>query len=129
MERLNDTPPEERKPVKETSGEYLWKRLRPAGCVLVLMLMAAMLAVCFASGREPIEGYTPPQTTEYYAAHPEELVTELETNVFPALDAEISAEAGDGTVTVTIESASFASARGAILRYFDKSLFEFVQGE
>ena len=32
---------------KETSGEYLWRVLKPAGCVLVLILFVLYFVVCF----------------------------------------------------------------------------------
>ena len=38
---------EEREPEKETSGQYLWRVLKPAGCILVLLLFIAYLVVCF----------------------------------------------------------------------------------
>ena len=69
--------PDDKKP-RETSGQWLWKTLRPAGCVLVLVMAVLMVAYCLTQGRDPIRGYAPPQTTEYYAAHPDELLKELE---------------------------------------------------
>ena len=32
---------------KETSGEYLWRVLKPAGCILVLILFVLYFVVCF----------------------------------------------------------------------------------
>ena len=32
---------------KENSGEYLWRVLKPAGCVLVLLMFVAYLVICF----------------------------------------------------------------------------------
>ena len=34
-------------PNKELSGEYLWRVLKPAGCILVLLLFIAFLVMCF----------------------------------------------------------------------------------
>ena len=93
-----------------------------AGSVLVTV-------ICLTSGRDPIPGYEPPQTTEYYAAHLPELAAELEENVFPALSAySLAAEPGESTVTVTVEAGNLAAARSAILRYFDQSLLDFRHG-
>ncbi len=105
------------------------KTIRPAGMALFLLLAVLVTAICLTSGRDPIPGYRAPETTEYYAAHPDELVTELETNVFPALpEYEMSAEAGDGVALVTIDSDHFVAGRSALLRYFDESLFDFLRG-
>ncbi len=113
----------------ETAGQQFVKRIRPAGCVLFLALFVLVTAICFTSGRDPIRGYSAPQSTEYYAAHPDELAAELTENVFPALSAyTMTAEAGERGVTVTVTSGNLAAARSAVLRYFDRSLLEFRQG-
>ncbi len=97
--------------------------------MLFLALAVLVTAICLTSGRSPIPGYTPPETTEYYAAHPDALVRELEENVFPALPdyAMTAAVAADG-VTVTIDASDFVVGRAAILRYFDGDLITFVEG-
>lgn len=97
---------------------------------MALFLIVAVLvtAICLTSGADPIPGYKAPESTEYYAAHPEALVTELEQNVFPALpDYDMSAAAGEGGVTVTIDSEHFAKGRAAILQYFSVKLFTFIE--
>jgi len=110
----------------DSAGQAFIKRIGPAGCALFLALFALVTAICFTSGRAPIPGYAAPHDTAYYAAAPEELVRELEENVFPALsDYVLTAEAeGDGVV-VTVEEGNFVAARAALLRYFDGSLFTF----
>ena len=96
---------------------------------LFLILAVLVTWICLTSGRDPIPGYTAPQATEYYAAHPDELAAELEANVFPALpDYTMSADVTDGSVTVTVDSDHFVAGRAAILRYFDESLFTFQRG-
>ena len=113
----------------ETAGQQFVKRIRPAGCVLFLALAVLVTVICLTSGRDPIKGYEAPQSTEYYAAHPEELAAELTENVFPALTGyDLTAEAGENAVTVTVENGNLAAARSAILRYFDQSLLEFRRG-
>jgi hypothetical protein len=114
-----------------TAGQAFLQRIGPAGMALFLVLAVLVTWICLTSGRDPVPGYAAPQTTEYYAAHLDELAEELKTNVFPALpEYTMSAAAEDGgtTVTVTIDSEHFVAGRGAILRYFDESLFSFERG-
>jgi len=40
---------------KETSGEYLWRVLKPAGCVFVLLLFVAYLVFCFTYKSNPAQ--------------------------------------------------------------------------
>ena len=47
---------------KESSGEYLWRVLKPAGCILVLLLMVAFLVFCFTYRGDP--GADAPQAAE-----------------------------------------------------------------
>lgn len=114
-----------------TAGQAFLQRIGPAGMALFLILAVLVTWICLTSGRDPVPGYAAPQTTEYYAAHLDELAEELETNVFPALpEYTMSAAVPDGgtTVTVMIDSEHFVAGRGAILRYFDESLFSFERG-
>ncbi len=118
------------KPPKLTAGQQFVKNIRPAGCALFLILAVLVTAVCLTSGRDPIPGYEPPQTMEYYAGDPEALAAELEENVFPALpDYDMAVGVEGGTVTVTIDSDHFVVGRAAILRYFDEDLILFVRGD
>ena len=118
------------KPVpKDTAGQAFVKSIRPAGMALFLLLAVLVTAICLTSGRDPIPGYRAPETTEYYAAHPDALAAELESNVFPALpEYAMAAEALDNAVAVTIDSDHFVAGRAALLRYFDESLFDFQRG-
>ena len=114
-----------------TAGQDFLQRIGPAGMALFLVLAVLVTWICLTSGRDPIPGYAAPQSTEYYAAHLDELADELEANVFPALpDYTMSASVPDGgaTVTVTVDSDHFVAGRAAILRYFDESLFSFERG-
>lgn len=125
IERL-PTPSPEKKP--EQSGQWLWKNLKPFGCILCLVLMVAMIAVCFTAGTDPIPGYEPAMDEEYYAENIDELIAELEANVFPHVEGVLGCEAVDGKVAVTIAEGSFAVTRSAIIQYFDIELFEFIKG-
>ena len=122
---------DEREPVsRDTAGQDFVKRIRPAGCVLFIALAVLVTAICLTSGRNPIPGYKAPETTEYYAAHPEELAAELEENVFPALpDYDMTAAAENNAVTVTVDSDHFVVGRAALLRYFDESLLNFQRSQ
>ena len=124
-ERLPDTLPEERKS-PERNGVWLWKNLKPFGCILCLGLMVLMLIICFTAGRDPIPDYAAPMDTAYYAANLGELEKELENNVLPHLEGIVSCELSEGKVVITIEEHTFAATRAAVLRYFDSQLFEFI---
>lgn len=111
-----------------TAGQSFVKAIRPLGCVLFLGLAILVAAVCLTSGRKPIPGYEPSMTTEQYAADLSALEAELEGNVFPRLEYEMSAEVTGDTVTVTVEDENFVAGRAAVLRYFDESLLLFERG-
>ena len=122
-----DPLPESNRPA-ETAGQQFVKSIRPVGAALFLLVAVLVTVICLTSGRDPIPGYAPPETTEYYAAHPEALVRELEENVFPALpDYEMSAEAADGGALVTVDSEHYVAARAALLQYFSVSLLTFEE--
>ena len=125
-ERLRPDAAEEE---KTTSGQWLWKTLGPFGCVLVLALMGMALALCFTAGTDPIPGYEVPESSEYYAAHPDELARELTENVLPKLGSEASVSVSGGTVVVAVGPDRYAATRSALLHFFDRTLLEIVQAE
>ena len=48
---------------KQPSGQYLWRVLKPAGCILVLLLFVLYLVVCFTyKGSMPENTETTPNT-------------------------------------------------------------------
>lgn len=118
-----ESPLAEKKP--ETSSSWLWKNLKPFGCVLCLVCMAAMLFLCFNSGADPIPGYEPPQSREFYLENPEELAAEINANVAPALEYLLECYAEGDKVVVVIDNDHFAVTRSAVLRYFDGGNIEF----
>ena len=68
-----------------TAGQEFVRWIRPAGCVLFLVLAVAVGAVCLTAGRDPIPDYEPAHDTAWYAQNPEEFCEELEEEVFPHL--------------------------------------------
>ena len=40
---------------RESSGDYLWRVLKPAGCVFVLLTMILFLVFCFTYRHDPAE--------------------------------------------------------------------------
>lgn len=119
----------EKKEFKETAGMQFARAVKPAGCILILLILIGVLYLCFTSGTDPIPGYEAPQDTAYYSGHLEQLQTELQDNVFPKLEGEEESRIEDGRLTVVLENDSFAVSRSAILRYFDESLFEFQRAD
>ena len=119
--------PEHREEKKsEQSGQWLWKNLKPFGCILCLVIMVLTVTICLTAGKDPIPGYESPMDTEYYSQNLEEFAAELEGNVFPQLEGIIGWEKGEAKLIITIAEDNFAASRSALLRYFDAQLFEFV---
>lgn len=110
----------------ESAGQEFVRWLRPGGCILLIVIAVLVIAMCFISGQDPIPGYAPPQSSEYYAEHLDELKTELETNVFPIIGGVLDCSVQGDKLNVTLEASGFAVTRSAILRYYDIALFEFV---
>lgn len=48
--------PSEETEHKENSREYLWRVLKPGGCILVLLLTVLFLVFCFTWRNDPAEG-------------------------------------------------------------------------
>ena len=89
------------------------------------------LLICFTSGKKPIPGYESPHDSSYYSQNDvtlSELKSELEKNVFPYLKGITDSRVSNGKLVITIESDSYSISRSALLKYYDVSLFEFVQG-
>lgn len=112
---------------RESAGQEFVRWLGPTGCVIMLTVFVLMLATCFLSGRAPIPGYTPPQSSEYYAAHLDELKTELEKNVFSVMGGVEESRIDGGKLVITISAPDLDTTKAAVLRYYDAGLFEFVE--
>jgi hypothetical protein len=110
------------------AGQEFVKKIGIFGCIMFILLAVLVTVICFTAGRDPIPGYQSPEPAEYYALHLDKLEAELEENVFPKLEGVLDSYLKDGRLVVVISREDFAVSRAAILRYFDKSLFEFVEG-
>lgn len=77
-----------------------------------------------------VEGYEPPRDSAYYAAHPEELLAELQTNLLPKLDArDVELTLENGKLRVRAFEADLPALRLTFTYYYDKSLFLFSPKE
>ena len=113
------------------TGQEFVKKIKPFGSFLFLLIFVLFLLICFTSGKKPIPGYESPHDSSYYSQNDvtlTELKSELEQNVFPHLKGITDSKVSNGKLVVTIESDSYAVSRSALLKYYDVSLFEFIQG-
>ena len=55
---IEESPLREKK--KETSGEYLWRVLKPVGCFVVLLIFIVYLVFCFTYRSDPAQAPNPP---------------------------------------------------------------------
>ena len=109
---------------KELSGEYLFRVLKPAGCVAVLVIMVLVLLVCFTHRSDPILDYSPPQSVEYYEAHPASLVSELRANLLPYFPGADCREEG-GRVLVSAPENVMDSLQNALTLHFGDEIFDY----
>lgn len=110
------------------TGEDFVRKIKPIGCVLFLSLFVGFLLICFLGGA-PINGYTPPQDSEYYAEHLSELKEELEDNVFSELSGVVGCELSDNRLCITVTAEEFDDVKYAVTFYYDEELFEFLKEE
>lgn len=112
---------------KRDPGRELVLAMRPIGCVLVVLFTIACMALMLKSGPEDIPGYAPPESDAYYAQHLDELQSELEESVFPALEGIVSCENTGQALEIVIDREHYIPSRAVIIRYFHRDLFVFVQ--
>ena len=105
-----------------TAGEQFVKWIKPAGCVLFLGIFAAFLVICFTA-KAPVEGYTVPHDSQYYAQHLDELKAELETNLFPRLESIEDCYISGDKLKIIISDAGFEKSNKAITHYYGENLF------
>ena len=107
------------------TGEAFVKWLKPAGCALFLVLAILMTVTLFTAKGAPVKGYEAPESSEYYAENLSELASELESNMFPLMDAPASCAVSDGKIVVTAPKEKMPLVRNGIVYYYDEKLFEF----
>ena len=61
-ERDEESPLREKR--KETSGQYLWRVLKPVGCIAVLILFISYLVFCFTYKSDPALAPAQPAQTQ-----------------------------------------------------------------
>ena len=105
-----------------TAGEQFVKWIKPAGCVLFLGIFAAFLVICFTA-KAPVEGYTVPHDSQYYAQHLDELKAALETNLFPRLEGIEDCYISGDKLKIIISDAGFEKSSKAITHYYGENLF------
>ena len=109
---------------KELSGEYLFRVLKPAGCVAVLVIMVLVLIICFTHKSDPVLDYSPHQSPEYYESHPGDLVSELRAGLLPYFPGADCREEG-GVVVVSAPEKYMDSLKNALSLHFGEELFKF----
>ena len=107
------------------AGQEFVKMLKPAGCVIFIVVMICFFVICFRPATHPVEGYEAPHDSEYYAQHVDELKAELEDNLFPKLEGIADCTLKGNQLCISIEEDSFADTAGSIVYYYDKELFIF----
>ncbi len=108
------------------------KVLRPVGVVLFLLLGVLTVIVCLTADMGVPEIYESAHDAEYYLQseeHLQELIGELEENVFPEFDGEISAWVQDGQIRLRTDEDIFAKVKLVLRRDFDERLFYFENDE
>ena len=105
-----------------SAGEQFVKLIKPVGCALFLIVFVLYLVMCFTA-KAPVEGYTMPHDSQYYAQHLGELETELETNLFPKLDGIEDCYISGDKLKIIIDEASFTESSEAITHYYSENLF------
>ncbi len=110
------------------TGQEFAKKLGVVGCLLVLAMGVMFTVLLFTSRGGAVEGYEPPRDSAYYAAHPEELLEELQTNLLPKLDAGDVELSPDGDkLLVRAPKEALPSLRLTFTYYYDEELFLFEE--
>ena len=105
-----------------TAGQQFVKWLKPVGCGIFLLVFVLFFVMCFTA-KAPVEGYTVPHDSQYYAEPLDVLETELETNLFPKLDGIEDCYIFGDKLTIIIDGESFAESSEAITHYYGENLF------
>ena len=106
-----------------TAGQEFVKWLKPFGCGLFILIFIIFLITCFTA-KAPLEGYTVPHDSEYYAEHLDELENELETNMFPRLEGIEDCRIEGDKLTIIIDGEHFEETSKIITHYYGQDLFD-----
>ncbi len=110
------------------TGQQFAKKLGVVGCVLVLAMSVVFTVLLFTTRGGAVEGYEPPRDSAYYAAHQEELLEELETNLLPKMDVKDAELMPDGDkLLVRAPKEALPSLRLTFTYYYDEELFVFEE--
>lgn len=108
------------------TGRNFVSRIGMVGCIMFLIMLAGYLLVCFSAGsKNPIEGYEPPYSSEYYMERPDELAVEINEHIEPLLDGIIECYCDDDKVVVITDTEDYFTVRSALLDYYNEELFDF----
>ncbi|MGX8698690.1 MAG: hypothetical protein ACSW8F_02005 [bacterium] len=100
------------------------KKIGPAASVFLLFLFIAVTVILFTARGVALPGYTPPQNSSYYRAHPEELAAELEEHLLPLAElGSVTVTLENGLITFSGTEADVRAARQYAIHYYDPALF------
>jgi hypothetical protein len=108
------------------------KKLRPIGVILILLLGVLTVIVCLTADMGIPEVYDSVHEDAYYMESDEnmaELQSELEENVFPKFDGEISSWVEGGVLHIKADDSIASKVELVLKRDFDESLFYFENDE
>lgn len=107
------------------TGSLFVNRIGKVGCAMFLMMFVGFLLVCFFAGsRNPIDGYEPTESVEYYETNREALADEINERIAPQLTGIEACFVENDKVVVEISEKDYFTVRSALLKYFDEELFE-----
>ncbi len=109
----------------ETNGQWLYRVLKPGGCVVVVVLAVFMILFCLTKKPSLLKDYTPLCTADEYISNPAVLASELRERVFPILPGEESCSETDGGLIIGLHHNEFLSSRAEILNHFPGSIITF----
>ncbi len=112
------------------TGQAFVKWIKPAGCAIFLIFGIIFTISLFTGRGTPVEGYEPPEDSEYYSRNPDDFAEELRENLLPKLQADsASVTVEDGSVTVRADPDDLRAIKLAVIYYYDESMVTFVEVE
>lgn len=106
------------------TGQAFVNKVGPVVCALILIMFITVTVILFTARGVAVPGYTPGNTSEYYADHLDELAAELRDNMLPLLDAGgVTVSVENGKIVFTGGEKEAAAAKLGALHYYDAGLF------